>query len=403
MTRCAPSAHPSAVGVSGEQLLRARRGKPQASDGARVDRERRAGRGCDRGGDGYRAVGQGVGTRGSSQKPLSYPWRGSYSGTFFNDFCTCVGETPKNTDANGTKTALAPVIAATRDRLSVNCLGYRLASMDCRTWGGELPTEAQLESAAGDLRSLQYLWGQDDATCTDAVSGRTPPTLLPTSPRLCLPVGTPAPRVGSPWLLPWPSTRTVRSKGAPETGSSCPQARSWTWPAVSRSSHAIAGIPRTRPLAWAGQCSPSRSRRCLAASPLQPTATSSNDQGRQYWPGASRRRRPRPYSHVVRRGERKRCAHEAESTHVARFEPVRGGPSESRRVFGGEGRGFFRDSRGEAFLPTATTLSRKALFMMATAGGSQRPVRPAKEVAVGGNARLAQQTKETHERVEPQS
>lgn len=109
------------------------------------------------------------------------------------------------------------------------------------------------------------------------------------------------------------------------------------------------------------------------------------------------------YSHLVRRGERKLCAHEAESTHVARFEPVRGGPSESRPNFGGEGRGFFRDSRGEAFLPTATTLSKKTLFMMATAGGSQRPVRRAKEEAVGGNARLAQQTKETHERVEPQS
>lgn len=47
-----------------------------------------------------------------------------------------------------------PVIAATRERLPVNCLGYRLASMYCRTWGGELPTEAPFEYAAGDLRSL---------------------------------------------------------------------------------------------------------------------------------------------------------------------------------------------------------------------------------------------------------
>jgi eukaryotic-like serine/threonine-protein kinase len=43
----------------------------------------------------------------------------------------------------------------------------------CPPRGGDLPTEAQYEYAAGGLQSQLYVWGQDAPTCPDAVYART--------------------------------------------------------------------------------------------------------------------------------------------------------------------------------------------------------------------------------------
>jgi formylglycine-generating enzyme len=60
-----------------------------------------------------------------------------------------------------------------RDELALNCLSYDRALEYCRTRDpllpAELPTEAQLEHAAGALSSHPYVWGRDDPACGDAV------------------------------------------------------------------------------------------------------------------------------------------------------------------------------------------------------------------------------------------
>jgi formylglycine-generating enzyme len=69
---------------------------------------------------------------------------------------------------------------ASRDELPLNCMSYDLARELCKTRDpsrpdSDLPTEAQLEYAAGALESRLYVWGRDEPDCADAVFARAAP------------------------------------------------------------------------------------------------------------------------------------------------------------------------------------------------------------------------------------
>jgi formylglycine-generating enzyme required for sulfatase activity len=57
------------------------------------------------------------------------------------------------------------------DALPVNCVTWHRAREYCqrRAQGGDLPTEAQFEYAAGGRHGWLYVWGQDEPGCDDAV------------------------------------------------------------------------------------------------------------------------------------------------------------------------------------------------------------------------------------------
>ena len=55
----------------------------------------------------------------------------------------------------------------------VNCVSWNKARQYCARSGGDLPTEAQFEYAAGATASRKYVWGDDVPTCADAVYGHT--------------------------------------------------------------------------------------------------------------------------------------------------------------------------------------------------------------------------------------
>ena len=58
------------------------------------------------------------------------------------------------------------------DEQPLNCISYDKARAFCRSKGSDLPTEAQLEYAAGGLKSDLYVWGTDYPSCDDSVYGR---------------------------------------------------------------------------------------------------------------------------------------------------------------------------------------------------------------------------------------
>lgn len=60
------------------------------------------------------------------------------------------------------------------EQLPVNLISSDLARTYCQSRGGDLPTEAQFEFAAGGRESRVYLWGTSDPSCDDAVWGRGP-------------------------------------------------------------------------------------------------------------------------------------------------------------------------------------------------------------------------------------
>jgi formylglycine-generating enzyme required for sulfatase activity len=58
------------------------------------------------------------------------------------------------------------------DSLPVNCVTPGTARAFCQKKGGDLPSEAEFEYVSGALESRPYVWGNDDASCADAVWGR---------------------------------------------------------------------------------------------------------------------------------------------------------------------------------------------------------------------------------------
>lgn len=67
------------------------------------------------------------------------------------------------------------------ESVPVNCLSPAKASEFCRTRGGDLPSEAQLQYVAGALEGRLYPWGNDPPTCDDAVFARVRQLLGPDS------------------------------------------------------------------------------------------------------------------------------------------------------------------------------------------------------------------------------
>lgn len=61
--------------------------------------------------------------------------------------------------------------------LPVNCVSWARARAHCASRGADLPTEAQLQYAAGALEGRLYPWGEDSPTCSDAVYARAPHVL----------------------------------------------------------------------------------------------------------------------------------------------------------------------------------------------------------------------------------
>ncbi|WP_394841987.1 formylglycine-generating enzyme family protein [Pendulispora brunnea] len=58
--------------------------------------------------------------------------------------------------------------------LPINCISKEAALEYCRSRGGTLPTDAEFEYAAGNLRWQPYIWGTDPPSCGDAVWGLLP-------------------------------------------------------------------------------------------------------------------------------------------------------------------------------------------------------------------------------------
>ena len=84
----------------------------------------------------------------------AFPWSGDDSGASVIDGCTFT---------------LSP---SDRDGLPLTCMGWWEARDYCARRGAQLPTEAQLEYAAGGLASRLYPWGTEDPACEDAVHAR---------------------------------------------------------------------------------------------------------------------------------------------------------------------------------------------------------------------------------------
>jgi len=56
-----------------------------------------------------------------------------------------------------------------RSHHPLNCVAWKPSRDFCAWLGGDLPTEAQWEYAAGGRHGLAYPWGEDRASCTTAV------------------------------------------------------------------------------------------------------------------------------------------------------------------------------------------------------------------------------------------
>src|SRR6185369_9616170 len=57
--------------------------------------------------------------------------------------------------------------------LPLDCTSWAKARAFCQSRGMDLPTEAQLQYAAGGLASHLYVWGDDEPSCDDAVFNRS--------------------------------------------------------------------------------------------------------------------------------------------------------------------------------------------------------------------------------------
>ncbi|HZO17182.1 MAG TPA: SUMF1/EgtB/PvdO family nonheme iron enzyme [Polyangiaceae bacterium] len=117
--------------------------------------------------------------RATGEAP-NYQWSGSRAGTSIFDWCTFTRQATAGFD---------------NDNLPVNCNSWYRAQDYCLARGADLPSEAQLEYASGGLASRLYLWGLDEASCSDAVWGRCG-GILAGYPADCLPamdIGGPAP------------------------------------------------------------------------------------------------------------------------------------------------------------------------------------------------------------------
>jgi formylglycine-generating enzyme required for sulfatase activity len=58
------------------------------------------------------------------------------------------------------------------EAMPVTCISWEMARLYCQSMGRDLLTEAQFEYAASALRSRDFVWGNDNPTCSDAVFGR---------------------------------------------------------------------------------------------------------------------------------------------------------------------------------------------------------------------------------------
>jgi formylglycine-generating enzyme required for sulfatase activity len=83
------------------------------------------------------------------------------------DPMTAAGSLPTDLEATCTYTTEA----GDAEAFPVNCVSWDKGRAYCQAAGKDLPTEAQWEYVAGALRSLDFVWGRDDPTCTDAVFG----------------------------------------------------------------------------------------------------------------------------------------------------------------------------------------------------------------------------------------
>lgn len=81
-------------------------------------------------------------------------WSGGNTGNDLGDFCTFTAAPGPN------------------EKKPVNCITVFEARPYCTLLGGDLPTEAQFEYAAGALEGRRFPWGQDPPSCTEAIYGR---------------------------------------------------------------------------------------------------------------------------------------------------------------------------------------------------------------------------------------
>ncbi|MEJ7728609.1 MAG: SUMF1/EgtB/PvdO family nonheme iron enzyme [Polyangiaceae bacterium] len=58
------------------------------------------------------------------------------------------------------------------EEMPINCISWLKAREFCLSAGKDLVSEARYEFVAGALRSWDFVWGRDDASCADAVFGR---------------------------------------------------------------------------------------------------------------------------------------------------------------------------------------------------------------------------------------
>jgi formylglycine-generating enzyme required for sulfatase activity len=82
-------------------------------------------------------------------------WSGSSNGAAVEDYCTYTTSPGPHED------------------WPVNCVTKAKAAQYCETRGGSLPTEAQFEYAASNLKGQLFVWGDEEPeSCGDAVLGR---------------------------------------------------------------------------------------------------------------------------------------------------------------------------------------------------------------------------------------
>jgi sulfatase modifying factor 1 len=89
--------------------------------------------------------------RATGQQP--HAWTGSSAGTAWDDWCTFTAAPGPN------------------ESRPVNCVGWSDARAHCNSLGADLPTEAQLEYAAGGLTNHRFVWGEENPQCGDAIWG----------------------------------------------------------------------------------------------------------------------------------------------------------------------------------------------------------------------------------------